>query len=125
AGVIPTTDGQVCVFTGVPGNRFTADVRRDLSGTFDRVLRAVDPDAADRVAGGRRLGPVRGFPGVPGFLRRLHGDGWALVGDAGAFRDPLSTHGISDALRDAELLARAIHDGLTHEQPMAQALADY
>jgi 2-polyprenyl-6-methoxyphenol hydroxylase-like FAD-dependent oxidoreductase len=31
-----------------------------------------------------------------------------LVGDAGFFRDPLTAHGLTDALRDAELLARAI-----------------
>ena len=31
-----------------------------------------------------------------------------LVGDAGFFRDPLTSHGISDALRDAEGAANAI-----------------
>jgi flavin-dependent dehydrogenase len=31
-----------------------------------------------------------------------------LVGDAGFFRDPLTSHGISDALRDAEAAATAI-----------------
>ncbi|TIU22023.1 MAG: hypothetical protein E5W49_08160 [Mesorhizobium sp.] len=31
-----------------------------------------------------------------------------LVGDAGFFRDPLTSHGISDALRDAEGAATAI-----------------
>ena len=30
------------------------------------------------------------------------------MGDAGHWKDPLSTHGITDALRDAELLARAV-----------------
>jgi 2-polyprenyl-6-methoxyphenol hydroxylase-like FAD-dependent oxidoreductase len=30
-----------------------------------------------------------------------------LVGDAGYFKDPITAHGITDALRDAELLARA------------------
>lgn len=49
-------------------------------------------------------------PGV-GFFRRAWGPGWALVGDAGYFKDPLTAHGITDALRDAELLARAILAG--------------
>jgi hypothetical protein len=31
-----------------------------------------------------------------------------LVGDAGSFLDPLSTHGITDALRDAETLTRCL-----------------
>ena len=39
------------------------------------------------------------------------GPGWALVGDAGYFKDPLTAHGITDALRDAELLARAVVTG--------------
>jgi flavin-dependent dehydrogenase len=49
-----------------------------------------------------------GFGGEPGYLRTTHGPGWALVGDAGYFKDPITAHGITDALRDAELLARAV-----------------
>lgn len=44
-------------------------------------------------------------------MRQSYGPGWALVGDAGYFKDPLTAHGITDALRDAELLARAVLDG--------------
>ena len=33
------------------------------------------------------------------------------MGDAAYFKDPITAHGITDALRDAELLARAIIDG--------------
>jgi flavin-dependent dehydrogenase len=53
-------------------------------------------------------GRLRATRGVPGFLRSAAGPGWALVGDAGAWKDPISTHGMTDALRDAELLARAV-----------------
>jgi flavin-dependent dehydrogenase len=62
-------------------------------------------------ANAERSGALRGFPGVPGFLRRAVGPGWALVGDAGYFKDPLTAHGITDALRDAEFLSRAVVDG--------------
>jgi flavin-dependent dehydrogenase len=55
--------------------------------------------------------PLRVFSGRLGFLRRAHGPGWALVGDAGYFKDPLTAHGITDALRDAQLLADAVVDG--------------
>jgi 2-polyprenyl-6-methoxyphenol hydroxylase-like FAD-dependent oxidoreductase len=34
-----------------------------------------------------------------------------LVGDAAYFKDPITAHGISDALRDAELLAQAVARG--------------
>ena len=57
------------------------------------------------------MGSLHGFPGHPGYLRRPWGHGWALVGDAAYFKDPITAHGISDALRDAELLARAVARG--------------
>ena len=61
-----------------------------------------------RPARPRRL---RTWVGRPSFVRQAHGPGWVLVGDAGSFLDPLSTHGITDALRDAETLARALAPG--------------
>src|SRR6516165_6227349 len=33
-------------------------------------------------------GPPRVFPGLTGYLRHAAGPGWALVGDAGNFKDP-------------------------------------
>ena len=51
---------------------------------------------------------MRGWAGMPGYVRRSWGRGWALVGDAGYFKDPITAHGITDALRDAELLSGAI-----------------
>ena len=48
---------------------------------------------------------MHGWAGLPGFVRRSWGPGWALVGDAGYYKDPITTHGMTDALRDAELLA--------------------
>jgi flavin-dependent dehydrogenase len=54
-----------------------------------------------------------------GFLRQSFGPGWALVGDAGYFKDPITAHGITDALRDAELLSRAV------AQDTESALAEY
>ena len=57
-------------------------------------------------------GRLRVFRGAPAALRKPYGPGWALVGDAGWWKDPLSTHGITDALRDACL--EAVHEtGLT------------
>jgi len=45
------------------------------------------------------------------FFRRAAGPGWALVGDAGLFKDPSPGLGITDALRDARSLANAILAG--------------
>jgi menaquinone-9 beta-reductase len=125
AGLIPTNHGQHCVFVGASGRRFMSELRFDLEAAFGRILAEVSPDTAERVATARRVGPVRGFPGVPGWLRRPYGDGWALVGDAGYFKDPQTAHGIADALRDAELLARAIDEAATGRREWEHALRDY
>ena len=78
---------------------------------FGALLATADPVLADRVRAGTPAGRLHGWAGVPGFVRRSWGPGWALVGDAGYFKDPITTHGMTDALRDAELLADAIVDG--------------
>jgi flavin-dependent dehydrogenase len=125
AGIIPTTDGEACVFVGTDADRFARELRFDMPGAFAELLARVSPSAAERVAAAERTGPYRGFPGQPGWLRRPHGPGWALVGDAGYFKDPATAHGIADALRDAHLLARAADEGLSGRRRMAAAMADY
>ena len=72
-----------------------------------------------------RTEKYRGFAGQVGFFRQSWGPGWALVGDAGYFKDPISAHGLTDALRDAELLARAVVDGFGDDSDLAEALAAY
>ena len=67
---------------------------------------------------------ARGAASV-GYIRQSHGPGWALVGDAGYFKDPISAHGLTDALRDAELLARAVFDGFGDDAATAARLDDY
>jgi 2-polyprenyl-6-methoxyphenol hydroxylase-like FAD-dependent oxidoreductase len=62
---------------------------------------------------------------TPNFLRRAHGRGWALVGDAGYHRDAVTGHGLSDAYRDAELLAVALHQALCGATDEEATLAAY
>ena len=106
SGVIPTNDGLACVFAGAPRGR----MRRGAMETLIGVARDSSPELATRLAKASAPREVRFFRGHPGFLRRSWGRGWALVGDAGYFKDPITAHGLTDALRDAELLARAILD---------------
>ncbi|HEX7154227.1 MAG TPA: NAD(P)/FAD-dependent oxidoreductase [Thermoanaerobaculia bacterium] len=112
AGLIPTNDGELCVFAGGSTQRFRRDVQPNLEAGFTRILEEASPAVAERIARGTHAGRFRGFAGVRGYYRKPYGPGWALVGDAGYFRDPIVNHGITDAFRDAELLARAV-DGTT------------
>jgi flavin-dependent dehydrogenase len=66
---------------------------------------------------------VAGTGDLPNFFSTPYGPGWALAGDAGYHRDPLTAQGISDAFRDAQLLSEAIDAGLAGRQPLAEALA--
>jgi len=111
AGAIPTNDGRVLLFAGVSPTRFARDFRHDVPGAYRRVLEQAAPELADRLKDATLVGGLHGFAGHRGYLRRPWGAGWALVGDAGYFKDPLTAHGISDALRDAELLADAVAAG--------------
>lgn len=110
-GAIPTNGGETCVFASVPPARFEAGRRNGLQDLYSDVLHEVSGGLARRVSDSGGPGKLRAFAGVPGFLRQGAGPGWALVGDAGYFRDPLTAHGISDALREAEFLARSVLDG--------------
>ena len=47
--------------------------------------------------------------------RRACGDGWALLGDAAGFADPVTGEGIYYALRSAELFAEAFLEGRAEE----------
>jgi 2-polyprenyl-6-methoxyphenol hydroxylase-like FAD-dependent oxidoreductase len=117
-GVIPTNAGH-CVFAAVPAQRFSATFRGDVMHGFLQVLEASSPELRADVERSRLTGRLRGFGGARGYLRHCQGPGWALVGDAGYFKDPLTAHGITDAFRDAELLSRAVSIG------SAQALEAY
>jgi 2-polyprenyl-6-methoxyphenol hydroxylase-like FAD-dependent oxidoreductase len=111
AGAIPTNHGLTCVFASVPAARFAEVFKGDVSAGYHQVLAEVAPDLAERIGWATLAGSLRGFPGQVGYFRRSAGPGWALVGDAAYFKDPITAHGITDALIDAELLARAAGAG--------------
>jgi 2-polyprenyl-6-methoxyphenol hydroxylase-like FAD-dependent oxidoreductase len=111
AGVIPTNDGQACVFAATSAEQLQSEPGRGADVTWRRIVTRAAPGLAERLDRRGPAGPPRVFPGLTGYLRDAAGPGWALVGDAGYFKDPITAHGITDALRDAEILARAITSG--------------
>lgn len=122
-GVVPTNDGMICLFIAWPIKEFHT-YRADIEGNYLKTLDLV-PDLAERVRNGRREARFMGTADVPNFFRNPYGPGWALVGDAGYHKDPTTGEGISDAFRDAELLANAIDEGLAGKRTLSDALADY
>jgi 2-polyprenyl-6-methoxyphenol hydroxylase-like FAD-dependent oxidoreductase len=127
AGVFVTHGGQGAVWLCRPADRM-----RTLRATPDGraaallgELAEVAPDLAGQVHGAAEISRVRGTVRLPNHVRQAAGPGWALVGDAGYHRDPLTGHGITDAFRDAELLAAALDAGLADPSAEADALAWY
>jgi flavin-dependent dehydrogenase len=128
AGVFPTNSGEACIWVCSPaddGLQFRRS-HETPDAALDAMLRATAPGLADRIAArATRTSPVRGVIGMPNQIRRPVGPGWALVGDAGYHRDAITGHGISDAFRDADLLATALDLVLRDDVDEATALSGY
>jgi 2-polyprenyl-6-methoxyphenol hydroxylase-like FAD-dependent oxidoreductase len=119
-GAFPTNDGLTMLIAAWPHSEL-ATVRRDVEGTYERAI----ADAfGDRLAGAHREERIRAG-GVANRFRVPYGPGWALVGDAGYLRDPVTAQGMTDAFLDAELCAAAVDDALSGVRPFAEAMADY
>jgi 2-polyprenyl-6-methoxyphenol hydroxylase-like FAD-dependent oxidoreductase len=124
AGLLPTNDHATCVFVGTTPERMRRLRRSGREQAFATLLRSAAPALVDRVLDTVDWSQMRGWSGIPGHLRQSWGPGWALVGDAGYYKDPITTHGMSDGLRDAELLADAVLEVLAGT-PEPIALAAY
>jgi flavin-dependent dehydrogenase len=120
----PTNDRQAAVFIERPERDF-ADFKTDVNASYVRTVNAIAPDLGARIAAGSLAYKYKGAGNRPNFFRRPYGPGWALVGDAGVHKDPITAQGITDAFRDAELLADAIDEGFSGRKPLETALRGY
>jgi flavin-dependent dehydrogenase len=119
---IETHDGLTVVIAGWPYAEFAAN-KRDVEGHYLATLEAV-PDFADRLANAKRETRLVGAP-TPNYFAKPYGPGWALVGDAGYLKDPITGQGIQDAFRDAELCAIALDAALAGVLPYEEAMGEY
>lgn len=105
AGVLSfeADDGLTAISLGARPEAWQA-FRRDAAGEFERRWRAI-PELAELGRHAERVTAVRGHGPLESFYRVPYGPGWALVGDAGFYKDPCTGQGIHDALRSAELLS--------------------
>ena len=112
------TDGGLTLIGVCPSIERRNEVRADREAVYEAGLRAW-PRLHAGVDGARRDGPVRTMANMRGFFRPAAGAGWALVGDAGHFKDPTPGQGIADALRQSEKLAAAVTRALdgSHGSP--------
>ncbi len=119
---LPTNDGLTMVAQNVAIDDLAA-YRQDIEAAWDADLATI-PHLANRLRNAQRVERFRMTPETRGFFRVAGGPGWALVGDAGYHKDPITAQGMSDAFRDAELLADGVDTGLARDD-LDAALVGY
>jgi 2-polyprenyl-6-methoxyphenol hydroxylase-like FAD-dependent oxidoreductase len=111
AYLVTPTDNDLCLVAACPSIDRRNEVRADREAVYEAGVRGW-PELQAGVAGAMREGPVHTMANMRGFFRKSAGPGWALVGDAGHFKDPTPGQGIADALRQSETLAASIERAL-------------
>lgn len=102
-GLAPTPGGELNVGMALP----LVGEGRSASARFAAAIDGI-PAVARRLAGSRRITPIRGAAPIGHRVARAAGPGWLLIGDAAGFVDPFTGEGIHRALRSARAAADAI-----------------
>jgi 2-polyprenyl-6-methoxyphenol hydroxylase-like FAD-dependent oxidoreductase len=118
----PTHDDLTLTVGGWPFAEFESN-KKDVKGNFLKMF-DLAPEFAERLRGAKQVAAFSGAA-VPNFFRKPYGPGWALVGDAGYSKDPITAQGITDAFRDAELCAAALDQAFSSARPFDDAMSDY
>ncbi len=123
AFAFPSSDDMVLVAANLMYPAFV-EARRDRATAYYAMLARAAPELRAMVDAAEQVD--RFYAGCTrAFVRPAWGPGWALVGDAGMKKDPVTAQGISSAFEYAEKLAAAIHCGLSGAEPMDDALTAY
>jgi flavin-dependent dehydrogenase len=119
--VIPLTDGVTSIgAVCLPEHLRQRD--GDLEGFLMDILRSV-PGLRERIAGARLTGHLEATGNYSYECRRLCGPRWIMIGDAGAFLDPVFSSGVYLAMHGAErgaALVDRVLDG-AREAPLQRA----
>jgi 2-polyprenyl-6-methoxyphenol hydroxylase-like FAD-dependent oxidoreductase len=119
---MPTHDDLTLVIAGWPYAEFEAQ-KKDLEANYHATIELV-PAFAARARTATRVDKVYGAA-VPNYFRKPYGPGWALIGDAGYNKDPITAQGITDAFRHAELLATALDATFRGAETFETAMETY
>ncbi len=102
----PCDDGLLLCLVQPPattGRLRPGDAERRYAAALDRL-----PPLRERLQDCEQVGRARSATGITSYFRRSSGPGWALPGDSGHFKDPVTAQGIRDALHYGRLLAEAV-----------------
>jgi 2-polyprenyl-6-methoxyphenol hydroxylase-like FAD-dependent oxidoreductase len=106
AAAAETNDGLTIVIAGWPYAEFEAN-KKDVEANYLNTL-DLAPAFAERLRRAKREAPFVGAA-LPNFFRKPYGSGWALVGDAGYNKDPITAQGLSVPSRRARPAHVRVH----------------
>lgn len=122
--IFPTSDGSHMSLVYGPAEWWSA-FRANAEANFFDTFEFCAPEIGELVRGSLRDEPFKACGAMPAFKRENVGPGWALIGDAGSFKDQVTAMGITHALRDAELIVDHIHMSFSGKIPLERALVEY
>ena len=117
--LIPFSNGR-CSFGVVGGEDLFGGPGQDLMATLREMADAA-PNLKRVLKNAVWDTPANTIGGYSASVRRLHGPGYALLGNAAEFLDPVFSSGVTIALRSSKLAADALHRQLTGAQVDWQA----
>lgn len=123
-GAVSTNAGATLVACYFPQREF----QRIRRGAFDAYLDSIRqhaPELYEHIASRSPVDRMYGTGSQENFVRRAAGPGWALVGDAALQKDSLTAWGISDAFRQAQLLADSLGGALSDTERLDKGLRRY
>jgi 2-polyprenyl-6-methoxyphenol hydroxylase-like FAD-dependent oxidoreductase len=121
-GAFPTNDDLTLIVLGWPYAEASA-YKADVEGNYLKTLELA-PEFAARVRAAKREARFAGGA-VANYFRKPFGPGWALVGDAGYNKDPITAQGITDAFNDAERCTNALVDVFERGRHFDTAMSDW
>ncbi|MBP0597852.1 tryptophan 7-halogenase [Herbaspirillum sp. LeCh32-8] len=113
--LIPFSNGRSSIGVVTPDGfieKMTGDETEKL-----RTLVHEDPALRALLADAEWDTPARRLTGYAANVTSLHGPGYALLGNAGEFLDPIFSSGVTIAMKSASLASKAVHRLLGGEQP--------
>ncbi|WP_454872499.1 NAD(P)/FAD-dependent oxidoreductase [Paraburkholderia xenovorans] len=112
--MIPLAGGRSSV--GCVAEASFLDVPEAARDAKLRALIQQEPTLNRLIGNAPFLMPVRHIGGYAANVERLHGPGYALLGNAGEFLDPVFSSGVTIALRSAHLAVQTLNRQLDGEQ---------
>lgn len=108
--LIPFAHGR-CSFGVVARSDFFKDFSEDLNERMAQIIET-EPTLKKLLAGAKFDTPARELSGYASNVSRLWGPGFALLGNAGEFLDPVFSSGVTIAMKSASLAAKALDQQL-------------